>query len=218
MFDDFFYGIANFEDCISFVKLANSLGYKESYDWRLPRWEDVKSNYPFAADLNFPTEGLMWTDNATSASFTAKKIELSNGSFIECRTKEDYIYPDHFRLYCKTSFTKQSVIVQSSDDISFIVLPFGKMTFEEARKLNDLLGKISYLGFNQFHQPTIEQLDAIYLSFQDHFKHEQPWFWSSSEGGRYNAFWKNMANGEIYACKKAADYSTSKAFSLAVVA
>ena len=54
MFDDFFFGIAKFEDCNSFVNFANKVGYKDSSQWRLPSMEDLKSHYPFDPTLNFP--------------------------------------------------------------------------------------------------------------------------------------------------------------------
>lgn len=217
MLDDFFYGIAKFEDSNSFVNLANKIGYKNSSQWRLPRWEDLKSLYPFDPKLNIPTDGFLWTDNASSASYTAKKMNLSDGSFTECRTRDDYNQTAHFRLFCKTSFDQQETQVHSSDDFTFVILPFGKMTFEEVDKLNALLGNISYLGFNQFIRPTIEQLKVIQPLMQNIITDEQSWFWSSSEGGRFNAYLINMASAETYACKKSSDYSTNQAFSLAIV-
>lgn len=217
MFDDFFFGIAKFEECNSFVNFANKVGYKDSSQWRLPRWEDLKSHYPFDPTLNFPDEGLLWTDNATSASFTAKKMNLSDGSFTECRTKDDYNQPAFFRLFCKTSYDQQETQAHSTDGFTFIILPFGKMTFEEVEKLNSLLGSISYLGFDQFIRPTIEQLKVIQSLMQDSITDEHSWFWSSSEGGRFNAYLMNMASAETYACKKSSDYSTNQAFSLAIV-
>jgi hypothetical protein len=183
----------------------------------LPRWEDLKILYPFDPKLNIPSDGFLWTDNASSASYTAKKMNLSDGSFTECRTRDDYNQTAHFRLFCKTSFDQKEIQVHSSDEFTFVKLPFGKMTFEEVDILNALLGNVSYLGFNQFVRPTIEQLKVIQPLMQNIITDEQSWFWSSSEGGRFNAYLINMASAETYACKKSSDYSTNQAFSLAIV-
>jgi hypothetical protein len=217
MFDSNIFGFGDFHAAKEIVKLANQLRYKESDTWSLPKWELLKKMYPFDSELNFPNKDLLWTDNATNASYTAKKLDLSNGQFINCSTREEYEQPAYFRLYNTGEYQNTEVDHYDSGSFGFVILPFGKMTFEEVDRLNNALSAVSYKGFQHFIRPDIEQLAMVYPIISHLFTDKDSWFWSSTVGGKYKAHWFNMMTGEIYACKKTADYSVNQAFSLAIV-
>lgn len=218
MLDNEIFGLAKFNDCRSIVTWANKLSYKASKAWTLPKWETLKKMYPFSEDLNFPDERFLWTDNATSASYTAKKLNLANGVFIDCSSKEDYNKPAFFRLFCNGEFESANTEVYEYEDLQFIILPFGKMTFDEVDELNKELAAVNYAGFKSFSRPSLEQLIRVQSMFSENYEGtEDAWFWSLSEGGKFKAHWIHMGSGEIYACKKTADYSVNRANSMVLV-
>jgi len=218
MFDNEIFGEAGFDACQRLVDLTNKIGYKNSKVWRLPAWELLKTNFPFEQDYNLPEGGLIWTDNASSASYTAKKMDIISGEFIKCSSREDFDTPAFCWLMSDAEFAGQEVSIHTTDDFNFVVLPFDKMTNNQVDELNSVLGQLNYLGFKNFQRPTIEQLELIYAQSAEVFENfSDPWFWSSSEGGRFKANWMNMSSGEIYPCRKSADYSENRAYSLVVV-
>jgi hypothetical protein len=214
MIDSEFLGFGLFDDLESFKELANKHNYKGSKNWELPKWEALKLIHPH------DWEGLigeLWTDNATSARYTAKKMQLSNGEFTECNQKFHYEEPSLLRLMCKEDFTENQYDVLSEGECQYMILPFGEMNYTAVDTLNTLLSKIQFRRYESFRRPTIEELKML-LPVAKHMEGiESGWYWSSSEGGKFNAFKINLNTGEIYSCKKASDYSDSMAFSIAIV-
>ena len=218
MFDNEIFGFAGFDACKRLVEFANRLGYKNNKTWRLPPWDLLKKEFPFKQDFNLPENSLIWTDNASSASYTAKKMNVSSGEIINCSSREDFSDAAFCWLIAASEFVKHETAIHSTADFNFVVLPFDKMTNNQVDDLNEVLGLINYLGFQTFQRPTLEQLNVIYADAANLFiDYTEPWFWSASEGGRFKANWLNMANGEVYPCRKSADYSDNVAFSLALV-
>jgi hypothetical protein len=216
MFDNKIFGFGDFQACKTVECFAKSLGYKQSKDWVLPSCELLKEIYPFDASLNFPQEGLVWTDSAYDNSLDIKKFNLVNGQFIDCNSPEDYNQPAHFRLYCKNEFQDIEVDHYDSGCFAFIILPFGKMTFNEVDGLNSALSNVSFMGFQHFKRPDADQLAMVFPIISHLFTGEDSWFWCSTAENSPEANWFNMTNGEIYVCNNV-DYSLNKAFNLAIV-
>lgn len=209
--DSAFIGFGTFSEFEKICQLSNQISYKGSSKWRLPKWEELKQIHPF----DWQGEpGEMWTDNATSSSFTAKKMDLSTGEFKECNQRVHYEEAALLRLLCDEEFEDVQPTVLEVDRLQFLILPFGEMTYPKVDELNELLASIGFLGFSVYRRPTIEELELLSASTSGL---PDAWFWSSSEGGKYNAFKMNVTTGEKYACKKSADYSEGIAFSVAVV-
>lgn len=214
MIDSEFIGYGLFDDFESFKELANKYNYKGSKSWELPKWEELKQIHPHDWEGQ---SGELWTDNATSARYTAKKMELSNGKFTECNQKIHYEEPALLRLICKENFTENRYDVVTGGECQYMLLPFGEMNYNAVDTLNTLLSKIQFRGYMSFRRPTIEELKVLLPVAKDMEGIESGWYWSSSEGGKFNAFKVNFEADEIYSCKKSADYSESMALSIAVV-
>jgi hypothetical protein len=217
MFDSVFFGKADFSACQGAVACANRVAYKNCKNWSLPKWELLKKMYPFDRELNFPSEGLMWTDNASDAAFTAKKLDLSNGNFINCSLKEEYADPALLRMYSNSSYDDVDVHPIKCENFSFIMFSLEKHKFEELDIINNALSKIRYLGIDDFQRPGLAQLCEIYEQHGPLTDDADAWFWTTSEGGNFKAHCVNMATGEIYACKKMSDYRDRMACSLSVI-
>lgn len=214
MIDTEFIGYGSFADLELFKEFANKYGYKGSQNWNLPKWEELKLIHPHDWEGQI---GELWTDNATSARYTAKKMQLSNGEFVECNQKFHYDEPALFRLICNETFTENRLQVISEGECQFMFLPFGGLNYNAVDALNILLSKIQFRGYMNFRRPTIDELKNLLPVANALDGIEQGWYWSSSEGGKFNAFKINFVANDIYACKKSSDYSESLAFSIAVV-
>ncbi|MCE2712078.1 MAG: DUF1566 domain-containing protein [Cryomorphaceae bacterium] len=214
MFDTQFIGCGTFYELNEFSELANKFGYKGSKRWRLPKWEELKQAHPHDWGDYL---GELWTDNATSASFTAKRMKLSTGEFMECNQKFHYEEKAFLRLVCDEVFQDVSCNIQSHDGLQFMVLPFGEMNYGAVDTMNELLTNIQFAGMSAYRRPTIEELEALLPIGREIFGMPEGWYWSSSQGGKFNAFKVNFWTKEKYSCKKSSDYSESKAYSLAIV-
>jgi hypothetical protein len=212
--DNEFLGLGSFSDFEKLRKFARTLLYKGSSEWRLPKWEELKKMHPHDWDV---IEGEMWTDNATSASYTAKRMDLKTGDFRECNQKVHYEEVALLRLMCDEPFVENEIQSFEMDGLLFLVLPFGEMGYSSVDGLNDLLGKVGYKGFNNYSRPTVELLERISSEISKAIGVKDGWYWSSSEGGKYNAYKMNLLTGEKYSCKKSSDYSEGLAFSISIV-
>lgn len=214
MIDSEFIGYSSFADLETFKELANEFSYKGVNNWRLPKWEELKRLHPADWVGQF---GELWTDNATSARYTAKKMQLSNGEFSDCNLKHQYEEPALFRLISDDDFTENKFDVISLGTCKFMILPFDVMNYKAVDEINALCSKIQFRGYLHFRRPSIEELKMLLPRAKDMDGINSGWYWSSSEGGKFNAFKVNFNSEEIYSCKKSSDYSDSKAFSIAVV-
>ena len=214
MIDSEFVGYGSFSDVELFNEFANKYGYKGSKNWNLPKWEELKLIHPHDWEGRI---GELWTDNANSVLYTAKKMQLSNGEFVECNQNFHYDEPALLRLMCKETFTENKLEVVTEAECQFMFLPFGEMNYNAVDTLNTFLSKIQFRGYMIFRRPTIDELKVLLPVAKDMEGIESGWYWSSSEGGKFNAFKINFGTNEIYSCKKSSDYSESIAFSIAVV-
>jgi hypothetical protein len=214
MLDTEFIGSGSFEDLQAMKELANNFAYKGSSKWRLPKWEELKQMHPHDWESQ---SGELWTDNSSSSRYTAKKMNLSTGDFTECNQKFQYEEPALCRLMCDENFTDVRHEIISVDDCKFFVMPFAEMNYGAVDELNTLFSKMEFRGFTNFRRPTIEELKLLLPHGRELRVINSGWYWSSSEGGKFNAFKVNFHSQEIYACKKSSDYFESKAFSIVIV-
>jgi hypothetical protein len=212
--DSEFLGFGTFSDFNEICQIARRIKYKGTSQWRLPKWEELKQLHPYDWD---GVEGEMWTDNATSASYTAKRMDLKTGDFRECNQKVHYEEVAMLRLMCDDTFNEEDVQIIDIQGQQFMVLPFGDVTYLMVDGLNEILSQIGYQGFTNFRRPTIEELELIASGVSESNGVKDGWYWSSSEGGKYNAYKMNLLTGEKYSCKKSSDYSEGMAFSISVV-
>ena len=214
MIDSEYLGLGTFYDLERFCELANALHYKGSTKWRLPKWEELKKMHPSGWN---GAKGELWTDNATDASVTAKRMNLETGEFIECNQRFHYEQKGLLRLMCDEVFSNHNFEIITVSGIQFMVLPFSEMGYSTVDELNELLSLIEYRGFTNYRRPGILEMEELLPVGRDFKSIREGWYWTSSEGGKYNAYKVNFYTREKYSCKKASDYSESKAFSLAIV-
>ena len=214
MLDIEFIGAGTFYELLEFAEFAKKTGYKGSYKWRLPKWEELKQLHPHDWEGQ---SGEIWTDNATSSSFTAKRMQLLTGEFLECNQKFHYDEKALLRLMCDEIFNEDNAEIIEHKDKKYIVLPFGEMNYGAVDTLNSLLARVEFRSFMHYRRPTIFELDELLPNGKELPGIKDGWYWSSSEGGKFNAFRVNFFTGEKYACKKSSDYSEVKAYSIAVI-
>jgi hypothetical protein len=203
-------GVSTYNNAKEFTLFANKLKLFNSTNWRIPTWEEARLIVSTFSDLN-PTEiNEFWTDNKSSI----RKINCIDGSYFECNKKEHLDESINFFIVNDALIDTTQNLNIEINDLNGIILPFEGLNYGEVDQLNQLLGHFYMTDNLSFRRPTIEELKIIADSTLENIEGGD--YWSSSEGGKYNAFVMNLITKEIYACKKSSDYTERKAKSIAV--